>query len=220
MYKGKASEYVDVYWKAITDVLEETPVGKPDPEAIKGHLRDGGVICLIGMVVNVLCAHLSARVMGYRHTAKRTMITSNMVALALGVLLIVLAFLPGSREVGPKDGYLPHLIGSLGIIATLLAFCGLLGAYFMSACLLSFNGVVLGMLCVAFFGIGIYAITNADQAKALVEGQLAFVKSRVYDLCPDCTLPAEGADDAVRFKFDECCVKMAGLVGLSPLSPF
>lgn len=59
--------------------------------------------------------------------------TSNLVGLALGILLVVLAFLPGSKEVGAKDGYLPHLIGSLGIVATLLAISGLLGAYFMSA---------------------------------------------------------------------------------------
>lgn len=38
MYRDKATEYVDVYWQAITDVLEGTPVGKPDPEVSRCFL--------------------------------------------------------------------------------------------------------------------------------------------------------------------------------------
>jgi len=203
MYKDKASEYVDIYWTAINEVFDQ-----PDPDAIKGHLRDGGVICLIGMFVNLLCAHFSAKVMGYQHTARRTMLTSNMVGLVLGVLLIVLAFLPGSREMGVKDGYLPHVIGSLGILASLLSVAGFLGAFFLSPCLLATNGVLLGLLAVLMLGFGAYALANADDARALVEQQWEFVRTKIYDLCPECEVPPAVTEQESQ----QCCTQRAGLV--------
>ena len=187
MYKEKAVEYVDAYWKAIVEVMD--PELMPDPDAIKGHLKDGGIICLVGMTINMLCAHFSAKVMGYRHTARRTMLMANMVGLALGILLVVLAFLPGSREMGVKDGYLPHAIGALGILATVLAIVGWLGAYFLSPCLLVTNGVLLGLLSIGMLGLGAYALANADEAQKLVNWE--FVREKILDVCPECKRPPQ-----------------------------
>mmetsp|Transcript_57590 Transcript_57590/g.141208 ORF Transcript_57590/g.141208 Transcript_57590/m.141208 type:complete len:438 (+) Transcript_57590:149-1462(+) len=220
MYKDKATEYVDAYWDAVMQVIDTADeigisgAGSPDAEAmkgqLKGHLRDGGIICFVTMGLNLLCAHFSAQVMGYKHTARRTMMMSNLVGIGLGILLVVLAFLPGSREMGVKDGYLPYAIGTLGVLATLLSVAGFLGSYFMSACLLSVNGVLLLIISILMTGFGIYAVANAPQAQELVASQWEFVREKFVDLCPTC--PAVPVPPASQDAARDCCTKQVGLI--------
>lgn len=52
----KASEYVDAYWESIVAVLDDVDQNVIKGE-IKGHLKDGGIVCFCVMGLNLSECH-------------------------------------------------------------------------------------------------------------------------------------------------------------------
>ena len=68
LFVEKAAEYVESYWDIISDITHNEGLAMDEVDSlVKKHSSAAGGLCLGAIVLNLLCAHLSAKVMGYRY---------------------------------------------------------------------------------------------------------------------------------------------------------
>jgi hypothetical protein len=113
LFVEKAAEYVGVYWAVISQFYDSGMDISDVNAHVKKYSKAAGGMCIGGIFLNFFCAHLSARVMGYKYTTRRTLMIINIAGFILGVVLIIIAFVPATQEVGVKGGWLPQLAGSM-----------------------------------------------------------------------------------------------------------
>jgi hypothetical protein len=100
IWSEKASDYVDTYW----DILEEVLDGSmADPVALKemmyANASAAGGICLGMIILNMICVHCCAVLMGYKYTARKTVMWINAFGFLIGLSVMIIAFMPSTQEV-------------------------------------------------------------------------------------------------------------------------
>ena len=96
----------------------------------------------------------------------------------VAVALLVLAFVPATQEVGVKNGWLPQLVGSLGIFVAVLSLIGFSGAYWDSIGILAVNGCLQGVLGVIVLTVGALCLSDAKNSGDLLLPVWGLVKDR------------------------------------------
>jgi len=100
IWSEKASDYVDAYW----DILEEVLDGSmADPEALKEMMYKNasaaGGMCLAMIFLDMICVHCCAVLMGYKYTARKTVMWINGFGFLIGLSVMIIAFMPSTQEV-------------------------------------------------------------------------------------------------------------------------
>lgn len=218
LFAEKANDYIDAYWTAIQpDLCGSKPTKDCSPDALyatfKSNTNAGGVVCLFSIVINFLCAHCSAILMGYKYTMRKAMLLSNFCGFVLGLVTVVIAFLPETSHVGLDQGWLPGFIGALGIMVLLLCILGFVAAFRLSPPLFLMHAVLMSVVVVVLFSLGVFCLADANDAAAIVQNALPSIKNSIIDVCPNCHLNATQAvvseNDLHAFK--TCCYKQAGM---------
>jgi hypothetical protein len=101
LFVDKAAEYIESYWVFISEISQNQGLDMQQVGSmVRQHSKAAGGLCIGGILLNLLCAHLSAKVMGYRYTSRRTIMIINTVGFVLAIVLLVLAFLPQIKGAG------------------------------------------------------------------------------------------------------------------------
>eukprot|EP00286_Rhodomonas_abbreviata_P019393 CAMPEP_0181299216 /NCGR_PEP_ID=MMETSP1101-20121128/6221_1 /TAXON_ID=46948 /ORGANISM="Rhodomonas abbreviata, Strain Caron Lab Isolate" /LENGTH=379 /DNA_ID=CAMNT_0023404337 /DNA_START=90 /DNA_END=1229 /DNA_ORIENTATION=+ len=211
LWSDKAEDIIDTYWDSISLVVKDD--GPNDvAQWLKDNAAAGGVACLVGIFLNILCAHCCAVLMGYKYTARKSVLLVNIFGFALGMTTTIIALVPGSQDVGVHNSWLPEFIGSLGIITMLFAMLGFYAAFRNKGGLLLFNAASLSVMAVLLLGFAIFCISDAEDASNLLREQWEVVKVRYVDVCPECELPPANASQTDHDEFRECCADKAALL--------
>ena len=229
LFADKAAEYVTVYWSLITEIvgnegLEVSEVGS----LVEKHSKAAGGLCIGAIFLNFFCAHLSARVMGYKYTTRRMLMILGIAGFVLGVVLLIIACVPATQEVGTKGGWLPQLAGTMGAFMALMSLVAFGGAYWESVAALGLNGCMQGLLGVVVLVLGAICLADArNSGHVLGKGTWGLIRSRFVDLCPMCGLDASPVSQTKSSDSDqtttavqstpnpddaECCQREASLV--------
>mmetsp|Transcript_29259 Transcript_29259/g.45831 ORF Transcript_29259/g.45831 Transcript_29259/m.45831 type:complete len:342 (-) Transcript_29259:607-1632(-) len=184
IWSDKAEDIIDTYWVNIKEVVPSGTAQDQVEKWLRDNATGGGVICLVMMGLSILCAHCSAILMGYKYTARKSVLVINMMGGLLGLVTIIIAFLPSIREVGVKNSWLPEVIGTLGIITLFFAFIGFYGAFRLNTAILLCNAVFLSVLAVLFLGFGIFCLADAEDAEKLLKAEWEVIRHRFIDVCP------------------------------------
>lgn len=85
----KDEDYANVrlQWDVLQQILDGTSW---DPKslgnAMKKSAAAAGGFCLLAIFLNLLCAHCSAMLMGYKYTARKTVVFINLTGFVIGIL--------------------------------------------------------------------------------------------------------------------------------------
>ena len=73
-------------WDVLQQILEGTS-WDPDSlgNAMKKSAAAAGGFCLLAIFLNLLCAHCSAILMGYKYTARKTVVFINLTGFVIGI---------------------------------------------------------------------------------------------------------------------------------------
>eukprot|EP00960_Hanusia_phi_P043985 756386-Hanusia_phi.AAC.1 len=87
LFAAKAADFIEAYWISWSELF---PQGQVSQEQVHSNVKKfsnlAGCLCLFTMLINVLSAHLSAVVMGYRYTTRRSILIINLVGFLIGRL--------------------------------------------------------------------------------------------------------------------------------------
>jgi len=242
VWSSKASDYVDAY----LDILEEVLDGsKIDPESMKEMMyknsKAAGGLCIGMIIINIICVHCCAVLMGYKYTARKTVMWINGFGFLIGLSVMIVAFMPVTQEVGVSNSWLPEVIGFFGILLVFFAITGFYAASRLKAGLLFFNSACLLVLSVILLGFAIFCLADSKDAAELVKQQLPSITHRFVNVCPHCcldasktaneincpndarignaTLPRCCLDDVLsKTEFKNCCELQAGMLVWNNLS--
>lgn len=162
-----------------------------------------GVICMLLLVLNLMCAHCAACLMGFKYTSRKSVMIINVVGFAMGLTLAILGFSPGPSEVGVKNSWLPGAVGAIGIVLLFFALLGFYAAARLNQVLLLINAMCVAFFSILLFGFGIFCLVDAKDAKVLIDGEWQTVQARFVSICPECE--GKGVKG-----FDQCCQDIAG----------
>ena len=181
LFVEKAKEYLEAYWSLISDIYQNEGLELSEvDELVHRYSNAAGGLCIGAIVLNLICAHLSAKVMGYRYTTRRTIMIINLTGFILAVALLILAFVPATQEVGVKNGWLPQLVGSLGVFIAVMSLIGFSGAYWDSIGILAVNGCVQGLLGLVVLVVGALCLSDAKNSGTLLLPVWGLVKDRYF----------------------------------------
>jgi len=212
LFVDKATEYVDGYGEAITRIMGDNGLSVEQLEAsLKKNSHGAGWICLAAIVVNLVCAHCSARVMGYSYTTRCTVQTTNILTFILGLALCVVAFIPETKHVGLGNDHLPEFVGALGVIVVLVSIVGFSGACFLNMTMLCFNTIIQTILAALLLSFAVVCLVEAKKDLKDRAGTVAFIQNSGMNLCPECE-ELEGEE------LELCCAEKVALLAWNNLS--
>eukprot|EP00277_Geminigera_cryophila_P005762 CAMPEP_0179421134 /NCGR_PEP_ID=MMETSP0799-20121207/9585_1 /TAXON_ID=46947 /ORGANISM="Geminigera cryophila, Strain CCMP2564" /LENGTH=432 /DNA_ID=CAMNT_0021194883 /DNA_START=39 /DNA_END=1337 /DNA_ORIENTATION=+ len=242
VWSTKASDYVDAY----LDILEEVLNGsKIDPESLKEMMyknsKAAGGLCIGMIFINLICVHCCAVLMGYKYTARKTVMWINGFGFLIGLSVMIVAFMPATQEVGVKNSWLPEVIGFIGILLVFFAITGFYAASRLKAGILLFNSACLSVLSIILLGFAIFCLADGKDAAELVKQQLPSITQRFVNVCPNCCLKASKTaneencpsgsrianttlprccpeEELSNVKFKNCCELQAGMLVWNNLS--
>jgi len=189
LFVDKAKEYLESYWTLISDIYQNEGLELSEvDELVNKYSSAAGGLCIGAIVLNLICAHLSAKVMGYRYTTRRTIMIINLTGFILAVGLLVLAFVPATQEVGVRNGWLPQFVGGLGVFIAVMSLVGFSGAYWDSIGVLAVNGSIQGLLGLIVLIFGALCLSDAKNSGQMLQPVWGLVKERFVDVCPECDL--------------------------------
>jgi len=159
-----------------------------DPEDLKvmmhKNAKAAGGMCLGMIFINCICVHCCAVLMGYKYTARKTVMWINGFGFMIGLSVMIIAFMPQTQEVGVKNSWLPGVIGFIGILLVFFAVIGFYASSRLKAGLLIFNTGCLGVLSILLLGFAIFCLADAKDAGELVKQQLPGIVERFVNVCP------------------------------------
>jgi len=215
LFADKANDYIDAYFSAIEPLVCGSSSNNCDRTALYNSFRNnsnaGGVLALLAIVVNFLSAHCAAVLMGYKYTMRKTMMISNFCGVVLGLVTAVVGFTPGTRHVGIDQGWLPPLIGCLGLFVMALCVLGFVGAFRLNPRVLLVHVWTTGVLVVLLFSFGVFCVADANDASNAIKGALPQIKNSIVDVCPQCSGNLTVVTDPLLQNFTDCCYKQAKL---------
>ena len=162
VFVDKAEEYLAEYGDALLELAANEGLTLDQlRELLQGNASSAGGVCLAAMALNLLCAHLSAKVMGYRYTTQRTVLATSVLGACLGGCLLVVAALPETQEVGSRHAGLPALLAGTGAAAVAVALLGAAAALWQRPALLACNACALIAIGTALLAATLVALVAA-----------------------------------------------------------
>lgn len=186
IWAEKANDYVDAYLDILKQVLGESVEPTTLKKLMKDNAKAAGVICLFMIFVNFLCVHCCAVLMGYKYTARKSVMWINGFGFIIGISVMIIAFMPDTQEVGVHNSWLPGFIGFLGILLVIFAIVGFYASSRLKAGLLLFNTCSLAVVALLLFGFAIFCLSDSKDAGELVKKELPTIVERFVDVCPHC----------------------------------
>ncbi|EKX32483.1 hypothetical protein GUITHDRAFT_121339 [Guillardia theta CCMP2712] len=207
LFAAKAADFIEAYWVSWSELFPQGQLSQEQVHRDVGKYANlAGSLCLFTMLINILSAHLSAIVMGYRYTTRKSIMIINLVGFVVGLVMIILAFLPATRDVGVQKGWLPELIGSIGVMVIFFAIFGFTAAYYTWAAFLLINGVLELFFAALLLSMAIVCFIDSKRSGSVLAGQWSFIQEKLINVCPSC------AGEVNQEMKQNCCSKQASLV--------
>ena len=104
LWADKANDYVDAYWDILEQVLDGSMA---DPASLKtmmhNNAKAAGGLCLGMIFINAICVHCCAILMGYKYTARKSVMWINGFGFLIGLSVMIIAFMPATQVINRHE---------------------------------------------------------------------------------------------------------------------
>jgi hypothetical protein len=138
MFASDADDIIIIFWKFTSNTLPSSMTKEEAVVWFHSHLQGAAGVLIFSSVLIFVCIICDSHLLGHELTARRIVISTNIITFILGVLLIVVSFM-NVFILGHDDIILPYIAGSVGMIVLIISLIGILSvcknrSYKLSCC--------------------------------------------------------------------------------------